>query len=140
MSFRLMTGIGLLFVAGLVQSAAADQYNFGAWNLRVSQSITGLPAGTLQFRLHECLDSAHPIPTKYLQASSCDVLSQHFVYHTLHYKLSCFGKNGTFTNEGVIRFGRLHLTGRSKSDTGRVDGQNTVMRYTLSGTRAGSCD
>lgn len=140
MPFRFAPILIFSLVVAPVQASTPRQINLGEWNIRVSQNITGLPAGTLQFRLRECLDSAHPIPTKYLQASSCDVLSQHFVYHTLHYKLSCFGRNGTFTNEGVIRFGRLHLAGRSKSDTGRVDGQSTVMRYTLSGTRAGSCD
>lgn len=124
----------------LVQSAAADDIRYGEWNFTTSQSVPGLPSGSIVFRWRECLSDSHPVPTQYLQASSCDVLSQHFFYHTLRYKLSCFGQHGTFTNEGEIRFGKLRLNGRSKSDTGMVDGQHTVMRYVLQGTRAGDCD
>lgn len=138
--FRLSGLLMLLLVAtALTQQVFADNLHDGEWELRVRQSVPGLPTGMAELRWRECLSSTHLIPTTYLQASSCDVLSQHMVYHTLHYKLSCFGKHGTFTNKGQIHFGRLRLSGNSKSDTGSVAGQNTVVRYRFTGQRIGLC-
>jgi len=120
-------------------SAQANNVRSGEYELVVKRSIKGLPSGIGSLEWRECLTQANPIPTQYLQASNCDVLESHMVYHTLHYKLSCYTDKGTFTNEGKLRFGNFRLDGKSKSDTGDVAGQTMVVRYKFEGRRIGDC-
>lgn len=139
MSSRFYTII--VFVLGVittVQNAFAYNVPQGEYALRLREGVTGMPVGIAELQWHECLTASHPIPTAYLQAS-CNVMAQHEVYQTLRYQLSCFGKRGTFSNEGQIHFGKLQLTGKSKSDVGVVDGETMVVRYTFAGRRVGAC-
>lgn len=132
----------VVFVFGVimnVQSAfAANNITPGEYAFRLREGVTGMPLGIAELQWQECLTASHPIPTAYLPAS-CNIITQHNAYHTIRYQLSCFGKHGTFINAGQIHFGRLQLTGKSKSDVGVVDGENMLIRYTFAGRRIGAC-
>ncbi len=123
----------------LTITAQANNIRSGEYELVVRQSVKGMPSGIGSVQWRECLSQDNPIPTQYLQARNCDVLESHLVYHTLHYKLSCYTDKGTFTNEGKLRFGNFRLDGKSKSDLGDVAGENMQVRYKFDGRRIGDC-
>ena len=135
--------IQLLFLMSvcLLTSIPAYALDFedGEWELVVRQGVKGMPSGmgTLQWR--EGLTRSNPIPTMYLKARSCSVIEQHAVYHTLHYKMSCYTEHGTITNAGKIHYSDFKLNGDSKSDLGIVAGENMVVRYKFEGRRIGEC-
>lgn len=130
-----------LLFAGLSIAVAAQALDFtsGEWELVVRQSVKGMPSGMGTVQVRECLTHENPIPKLYLQARNCEVLESHAVYHTLHYKMSCYSDNGTFTNEGKIHFGSFRIDGNSKSDMAAVAGQNMVIRYKFEARRVGDC-
>ena len=131
----------LLLVSCLSAATPAFAFEFrpGEWEFVVRQSVKGMPGGMGEFQWRECLTSTNPIPRVYLQARSCDVLESHAVYHTLHYKMSCYTDNGSLTNEGKVHFTNFRMDGKSRSDVGDVAGENMVIRYKLSGRRIGDC-
>lgn len=128
--------------AGLLLSSAlahAVEFKEGEWELTVKQSVKGMPVGVPAVSWRECLTQANPIPTRYLQARSCDVIEQNAVYRTLHYKINCFTENGSMINEGKVRFGEFKLSGDSKSELADVAGRDMVLRYKFEGRRIGEC-
>lgn len=131
----------LLAISSLGASSLALAANLqaGEWELSVRQSVKGMPRGMGVVEWRECLTQAKPIPTRYLQVQSCDVYESHSLYHTLHYKMSCFGEHGTFVNAGKIRFNSFKLDGDSKSEIGKVEGVSMVVRYKFQGRRVGDC-
>jgi hypothetical protein len=141
MRYRLLARLFIFTITYLSASLFAYALDFreGEWELVVSQSVKGMPTGLAKTQWRECLSKANPIPTLYLQARSCDVLEQHAVYHTLHYKMSCYTDHGTLTNEGKIHFGDFKVNGNSKSNVGEVAGENMVVRYKFAGRRIGDC-
>lgn len=120
-------------------TAYAADIRQGEWELMVKQSVNGMPSGMGGFEWRECLNQAHPIPTAYIQARNCDVLESHVVYHTLHFKMSCYSENGTITSEGKVRFGDLKMDGDAKSGVGSAAGNNMVVWYKFEGRRIGDC-
>jgi len=123
----------------VVLPAYALNFAQGEWEFVVRQSIKGMPQGMGKLEWRECLTPANPIPTDYLQSRSCDVLESHAVYHTLRYKMSCYGDHGTFTNVGKLHFSNFKIDGNSKSEIGDVDGTKMVVRYKFRGRRIGDC-
>lgn len=117
----------------------AANFTDGVYEIVVTQGMKGMPGGMGSYRWRECLASDKPMPTKYLQAQSCDVLELKTLYRTVHYKLSCFNPNGSFINEGKLRFSGTQINGKSKSNMGAVDGESMVMRYKFRGRRIGNC-
>lgn len=120
-------------------SALAMDFREGEYEITVTQGVRGLPGGMGSIKWNECLTSDRPIPTRYLQAKSCDVLESRTLYHTLHYNMSCFGENGTINNEGQIHFDNARLSGRSKSDMSSVNGEKLLARYKIKGRFIGDC-
>ena len=120
-------------------TAQALDFRSGEYELELRQSVKGMPAGMGTVAWRECLTQTNPIPTQYLQAHSCDLLESHTVYHTLHYKLSCYTDHGTLTNEGKVHFSRMKIHGNSRSDVGDVRGEKMVVRYKFKGRRIGDC-
>lgn len=141
MRYRLLAQLFIFTVTYLSASLSAYALEFreGEWELVVSQSVKGMPAGMGETQWRECLSKSNPVPTLYLQARSCDMLEQHAVYRTLRYKMSCYTDHGTLTNEGKIHFGDFKVSGNSKSDVGEVAGEKTVVRYRFEGRRIGDC-
>lgn len=119
--------------------AQAVDFPDGEYEIAVSQGIKGLPGGMGSFKWRECLTKERPMPTKYLQAQSCDVLESKTLYRTLHYKMSCFNEHGSYVNEGQLRFSNTKINGKSKSEMGDVDGESVVIRYKFRGRRIGYC-
>jgi hypothetical protein len=138
---RRLVSLTILIVLYWIVALPAYAINFrqGEWELVVRQSIKGMPQGMGEVEWRECLTQANPIPTDYLQSQSCDVLESHAVYHTLHYKMSCYGEHGTFINEGKVHFSNFRIDGNSKSEIGSVDGEKMVVRYKFRGRRVGDC-
>lgn len=131
-----------VFSAGLLFSSALAfpiEFTAGEWELTVKQSVKGMPAGIPPVTWRECLSPANPIPIKYLQARSCDVIEQHEVYRTLHFRMNCFTENGSMINEGKIRYSDFKISGDSKSELADVAGQDIVLRYKFAGRRLGDC-
>lgn len=120
-------------------SAQAMDFRDGVYEISVSQGVKGMPGGVGRFTLRECLTGDKPIPKKYLQGQSCDVLESKTLYHTMHYKLSCFNVHGTFGNEGQLHFSNTQIYGKSKSIMSAVDGISMVVRYKFRGRRIGNC-
>lgn len=119
--------------------AQAMDFQDGEYEIVVRQGVKGLPGGMGKLKWRECLTKDKPIPTQYLQANSCDVLELKTVYHTLHYKMSCFNENGTIVNAGRIYLGNTQLSGKSKSEAGGVPGESIMVRYKFRGRRIGNC-
>jgi hypothetical protein len=111
----------------------------GEWELVVKQNVSGMPVGIPATHYRECFTEADPIPTSFLNASSCDVIEQRVVHRTVHYRINCFTEHGSVINEGKIRFGSRKITGSSKTDLGDVAGKTTVLRYKFKGRRIGEC-
>lgn len=117
---------------------AAD-FTPGQWEFSVRYTISGMPAAVPTQKFEQCLTEANPVPTVFLQASSCDVLEQQKLHRTLHYKVNCFTRDGTLVNEGEVRFSGGKARGKSKSDLGDVAGRNSVLRYKFTGRYIGAC-
>ncbi len=111
----------------------------GEWELVVKQGISGMPVGIPPIHIRECFTDADPIPTSFLNARNCDVIEQHVVYRTVHFRVNCFTEHGSIINEGKIHFTSRKITGSSKTDLGDVAGRKTVLRYKFTGRRVGEC-
>jgi hypothetical protein len=139
MPSRLLLSFLFTFLFLSATTVSAMDFRQGEWEFVVRQSVKGMPAGMGATEWRECLTQAKPMPTMYLQAHSCDVLVSHAVYHTLHYKLSCYTDHGSLMNEGQVHFGNFRMDGKAKSDVGDVAGEQMVVRYQFSGRRVGDC-
>jgi hypothetical protein len=128
----------LLLIIFSGQLSALDMVE-GEWELVVKENVSGMPIGIPPAHYRECFTEADPIPTSYLEARNCDIIEQHVVHRTVHYKINCLTKNGPVINIGKIHFGSRKITGSSKTDLGDVAGKTTVLRYRFTGRRIGAC-
>jgi len=131
----LVGGIFLL----LAGSVSAVEIVEGEWELTVKYTISGMPVNKPAEHYRECITKAHPFPSSYLQARSCQVLDQHERYRTITYSLNCLTEHGPVVNTGKIHFTSMKIDGESRIDLGEVAGRNSVMRYRFTGRRLGDC-
>lgn len=132
----------VLFISALLTVSLAAQamdFQTGEYEIAVSQGIRGLPGGMGSMKWRECLTIDKPIPSRYLQVDSCDVLELKTAYRTLQYKMSCFNEKGTIVNVGRIHLGQSQLSGKSKSEVSGEPGESIVVRYKFRGRRIGNC-
>ena len=111
----------------------------GEWELTVKHTMSGIPVSNPDEHYRECFTQDDPIPTSYLNASSCQILEQRSVHRTVYFKLNCDTEHGPVINEGKIHFTSMKITGESKIDLGEVAGRNSVLLYKFTGRRLGEC-
>lgn len=121
--------------------SAYAEFNFkeGEWEIEVKQTVSGMPIANPPTIYRQCLTHDNPIPTLYLQARSCDLIDSKERRNSVKYKLNCFTDNGSIINEGKVQYRNRKISGRSKTDLGKVTGRDTVLGYSFKGHRIGEC-